>query len=366
VRGVGHVFKSAFRWVFGSPLPPVVVKKKRILSIDGGGIRGIIAGQVLVALEKKLQKRSGNPDARLADYFDFFAGTSTGGILTCLYLCPSEDDARKARYSAEEAIGLYIKNGFEIFKLSIWKKLSNPEGIIHEIYNVIELEKLLKKYFGTVKLSTLLKPCLITSFNINKRTPHFFAQHEAVKFGDPSDFFVCDVCRATTAAPTYFETALIKSMSDVSYPLVDGGVFANNPAMCAYSEVQNAKGFPSTKDMFIVSIGTNVSKRPLQINNAIGWGTIAWSRPMIDLMMTTASETVDFYLKKIFAAQGNDQNYIRIQPGSFHKAKPRIDNASPQNIQALIEVGNITAMDYSEELDRIVDVLMDGSDPVEF
>ena len=84
MRGVGHVFKSAFRWVFGSPLPPAVVKKKRILSIDGGGIRGIIAGQVLVALEKKLQKRSGNPDARLADYFDFFAGTSTGGILTCL------------------------------------------------------------------------------------------------------------------------------------------------------------------------------------------------------------------------------------------------------------------------------------------
>jgi uncharacterized protein len=366
VRGVGHVFKSAVRRVFGSPLPPAVVKKKKVLSIDGGGIRGIIAGQVLIALEKKLQKRSGDPEARLADYFDFFAGTSTGGILTCLYLCPSEDDARKARYSAEEAIGLYVKNGFEIFKLSIWKKLSNPEGIIHEIYNVIELEKLLKKYFGAVKLSKLLKPCLITSFNINKRTPHFFAQHEAVKFGDSSDFFVCDVCRATTAAPTYFETALIKSMSDVSYPLVDGGVFANNPAMCAYSEVQNAKGFPLTKDMFIVSIGTNVSKRPLQINNAIGWGSIAWSRPMIDLMMTTASETVDFYLKKIFSAQDNDQNYIRIQPHSFHKAKPRIDNASPQNIQALIEVGNITAMDYSDELDRIVDVLMEGSDPLEF
>ena len=64
----------------------------RILSIDGGGIRGILPGQILVALEEKLQKKSKNEAARIADYFDLVAGTSTGGILTCLYLCPGEKD----------------------------------------------------------------------------------------------------------------------------------------------------------------------------------------------------------------------------------------------------------------------------------
>jgi hypothetical protein len=67
---------------------------KKILSLDGGGIRGIIPGQILVALEAKLQKKSNNPDARIADYFDFFAGTSTGGILTCILLCPSVTDPK--------------------------------------------------------------------------------------------------------------------------------------------------------------------------------------------------------------------------------------------------------------------------------
>ena len=75
---------------------------KKILSIDGGGIRGLIPGQVLVALEKKLQQKTNDPDARIASYFDFFAGTSTGGILTCLLLCPDENNPQKPKFSAEE------------------------------------------------------------------------------------------------------------------------------------------------------------------------------------------------------------------------------------------------------------------------
>ena len=62
----------------------------RILSIDGGGIRGIIPGTVIAALEKRLQDLANNETVRISDYFDLLAGTSTGGILTCLYLCPSK------------------------------------------------------------------------------------------------------------------------------------------------------------------------------------------------------------------------------------------------------------------------------------
>lgn len=65
-------------------------RKLRILSIDGGGIRAVLPAMVLAALEEKIQNESGNPDARIVDYFDFFAGTSAGGILISLYLTPCE------------------------------------------------------------------------------------------------------------------------------------------------------------------------------------------------------------------------------------------------------------------------------------
>ncbi|MCA9486820.1 MAG: patatin-like phospholipase family protein, partial [Nanoarchaeota archaeon] len=67
-------------------------KKVRILSLDGGGIRGIIPGEILAVLEEKIQKKTGNPQARLSSYFDLVAGTSTGGILALGLLCPQEED----------------------------------------------------------------------------------------------------------------------------------------------------------------------------------------------------------------------------------------------------------------------------------
>jgi len=86
-------------------------KPFRILSIDGGGIRGILPGQLLVELEKKLQTISGNSSARIADYFDMIAGTSTGGILTCLYLYPDKKNPSRPLFTAKEAVDLYLENG---------------------------------------------------------------------------------------------------------------------------------------------------------------------------------------------------------------------------------------------------------------
>jgi uncharacterized protein len=339
---------------------------KKILSIDGGGIRGIIPGQVLIALEKKLQAQSGNPKASLANYFDFFAGTSTGGILTCIYLCPSAADPTQARFSAQEAVDLYVENGDEIFDVPLWKKIQSANGTLDEKYDATELENSLQYYFGDLRLSQLLKPCLIPAYDIKRRTAHFFAQHDFATKGEGKDFLVRDVCRATSAAPTYFETALVKSLSNISYPLVDGGVFANNPALCAYSEVRNALGDPTAKDMFIVSIGTGSENKPYEYKSAKNWGAIGWIRPIIDIMMAGASETTHYHLTKMFSAGGNSKNYVRIQPASLGDAQPDMDDARRGNIQALVEVGIETAQNCTAELDRIVDILLEGNDPVQF
>lgn len=339
---------------------------KKILSIDGGGIRGIIPGQVMVSLERKLQNRTGNPDARLADFFDFFAGTSTGGILSCICLCPSEEDPTKARFSAQDAVNLYMNHGEEIFDVDFWKRLRSGRGYLDEKYEEFALEKYLKNYFGDLKLSELLKPCLIPAYDIDRRETHFFAQHDRAIKGEGCDFLVRDVCRATSAAPTYFETALVKSCSGVSYPLIDGGVFANNPALCAYSEVRNAKDNPTAGEMFLVSIGTGSKHTSYDYKKAQDWGAVGWIQPLIDIMMAGASETTDYHLSRMFSARNKRDSYIRIQPSRMGSASLDMDNASKENLAALAEVGIETSENCSEELDRIVEVLLEGVDPVVF
>ena len=315
----------------------------RILSIDGGGIRGILPGQILVALEGKLQEKSRKPEAKIADYFDLIAGTSTGGILTCLYLCP------QPRFSASEAVDLYLNRGDDIFDVSLWQRLSSGGGLWDEKYSEDELEDILREHFGNLKLSELRKPCLITSYNIRDRKPHFFKQHKAKKDRN-RDFLVRDVARATSAAPTYFEVPRVTSLSEKRYPLIDGGVFANNPALCAYAEARTL-GY-TAKDMLILSLGTGEVKKRYRYREAKDWGLAGWSRPVLDIMMSGVAETVDFQLKQIFASVDSSSQYERIQP-ELAGAKPEMDNATDWNLEALKKAGQQCAKDKDSVLDQI-------------
>jgi patatin-like phospholipase/acyl hydrolase len=335
----------------------------RILSIDGGGIRGIIPGQVLLTLEEKLKKVTGNTDTRIADHFDLVAGTSTGGILTCIYLCPDlgGNDPSRPRFSAQEAVDLYLDRGDDIFDVSLWKKMTSGAGAFDEIYDASELEETLDDYLDDIKLSQLLKPCLITAYNLKKRSTHFFTQHDA-KLHNKNDFFVKDVARATSAAPVFFEAARIKSLSKVPYPLIDGGVFANNPTMCAYAEARKKlPGNPFAKDMAILSIGTGtLGKQAYNHKEVKDWGAVSWIKPLLDIMMSGVSETVDYQLQQIFDTlqpPNTSKQYLRIN-GSLENANPSMDDASQDNLIALKEDGTIIAEKHDKELDNFVQYLI--------
>jgi patatin-like phospholipase/acyl hydrolase len=339
-------------------------KLTRILSIDGGGIRGILPGQILVALEQKLQKRTNNPQVRIADYFDLVAGTSTGGILSCIYLTPDKTNPQKALFTAKDAVNLYLEYGTKIFSVSWQKKLLSMGGISDEIYTEKPLEELLLSYFGDLELKNLLKPCLITSYDVHDSKAYFFRQHEA-RTTEGRNFFVKDIARATSAAPTYFEAADVMSFSEVHYPLIDGGVFANNPALCAYAE---ARGFdfgegrnkPSAEGMVLFSIGTGSAvKRKLEHKNIRNWGVLEWIRPMIDIMMSGVSQTVHYQLKQIFGSVGKPDQYIRIEP-ELHNANADMDDASPKNLKALKEAGIRSAESEENDmkLNKVVELLL--------
>lgn len=334
----------------------------RILSIDGGGIRGIVPAAVLARLEKKLQKASGNPKARLADYFDFMAGTSTGGIITCGLLTPLRKNSKRPRYTAEDLMNLYMENGGDIFHVPLLHKLTSVGGVIEEKYPSTGLIKALKKYFGNVQLSQLLRPCLVTAYNVEERYGHFFTQHDAaVRKG--YDFYVRDVARATSAAPTYFECSRVTSMTNKDYPLIDGGVFVNNPALCAYAESRQVfgskKNVLASKNMIILSLGTGTTSESYPFEKVKNWGTAQWVKPLISIMMSGVNATTDFQLKQIFEAGGASGQYFRIQQPVPHDVDVAMDNATPKNLKALKRFGKVMAKNYDQQLNEVVKLLME-------
>jgi patatin-like phospholipase/acyl hydrolase len=323
----------------------------KVLSIDGGGIRGIIPGQVLVSIEKKLQEKTNNPNARIADYFDMIAGTSTGGILTIAHLCPHDGEKNRPKFNAQEVVDIYLEKGGKIFSASWWSKKIGK--FFDEEYSAKELENVLKEKFGDIKLSQLIKPCLITSYDIKRRKGHFFTQHNAVN--DSSyDFYVKDIARATSAAPTYFECANVSSLTGVYYPLIDGGVFVNNPTLCAYAEVR--KKFNKTaKEMAILSLGTGFVRKPYDYNKAKNWGAAEWLKPLIDIMMSGVADVVDYQIKQMYDAVKAPEQYLRINTEIPIDVSSEMDDVSEKNLQALKALGIETAEKNSDVINNFIE-----------
>ena len=332
----------------------------RILSIDGGGIRGIIPGQILVVLEKKLQAKTGNESARLGDYFDMVAGTSTGALLSAAYVCP--DANGRPKYSAKEAVNFYLEDGDEIFDVGFWRSVTSARGLTDEKYSAKELERVMREAFGDIKLSELLKPTCFVSYDIRERIPVIFTQHDAAENGP--DFLVRDLLRGSTAAPTYFETARIYSLAPnrKKHVLVDGGMVANDPTLCAYAEAINFDGVNGLKDMTIVSLGTGKELRKYSYSDVKDWGPLGWAKPSIDIALEGGPQMTDYYMKQMAETVENPK-YYRIQP-KLYDASPDLDNASTGNLAALRDAGDRNAVEYDEMLDEIADALIPGGERI--
>jgi len=333
---------------------------KRILSIDGGGMRGIIPGMFLVAIEEKIKTATGDRDAHLFDYFDFFAGTSTGGILTSILLCPADGDPAKPKYTAKQALDIYLEHGTEIFSASKSCRFLSRLGLVSELYDDAVFKKILEDYFGDKKLSELLRPCIITAYNIELRKNHLFRQQKAISHREPRDFYLRDVCRATSAAPTYFSVAEIFSLSGTRYPLVDGGVFAHNPALSALLEVIKTYNTYHINDIWILSLGTGISKTPYNYEDFKKKWAISVGPALVDIMGSSSAESVDYFLRQLFRSVNKSGNYIRIEPTDLSSINPSMDAASSRNIQKTVALGDRLISEHECLLDRIVAELVQG------
>ena len=346
------------------------MKKVRILSIDGGGIRGIIPATIINYIEKQLQLRTNNPSARIADFFDLIAGTSTGGILCCIYLAPNigeeENASFSSRFSAEEALDFYVKEGYTIFnasKKSNWTRLWGLSNATE--FRADNIEKLFKDKFADLLIENLIKPCIITTYDMKSRCSYFFNSREPAEL--QRRFFVRDVARSTSAAPTYFSPAKIKNvLTKEEMVNIDGGVFANNPSMCAYAEARNTDFpelevyKPSAKDMLILSLGTGGGSFTLpDVTKSAKWGVLNWAKSIPEIMMDGSIDTVAFQMKEIFETlkSGADKNsYLRVDvPNDSKIYSPDMSDASSVNIQKLKSAGELTLEHFKNEIDEFID-----------
>lgn len=309
---------------------------KMILSLDGGGIRGIITATILAHLEESVRRISGNEDIRISDCFDLLSGTSTGGILVCLYLTPSVENPSRPRYTALQIRDFYRDMGPVLFKRSFFYRISSGFGLFKSRYSEENISVYCKKYFGDCWISQVINDCLVTSYEMDNRKALLFSRYNVLKYGDTADYRLADIARATSAAPTYFSPAKISARDNTQRHLVDGGVYANNPAMCAFVEAVKLWPDTSVKDYFMVSVGTGKAEKSYQWEKTHKYGYLRWLEPVIDILTSSVSETVDFQMRQLFSANCVPDRYIRMEPPLLN-SDSRMDNVSAKNILALMD-----------------------------
>ncbi len=314
----------------------------RVLAIDGGGIRGIIPALVLAKLEEHTGKRT-------HELFDLIAGTSTGGILA-LGLTKPDPTGRGSEHRAIDLFDLYASEGPRIFRRSPWHTTVSLFGLVEEKYPADGIDGVLESYFGDTMLADALRDVFVTSYDLESRQPFFFRSSKAGQ-RDDHNFPMRLAARATSAAPTYFEPLRLEGKDSARriYSLIDGGIYANNPSMCAYVEARGLH--PDADDFIVLSLGTGEATRPITHEEAASWGLAQWARPILGLAFDGASDTTDYQLQKVLDTFGNS-HHLRLQV-ELTDAKDDMDDASNTNVQALKRVAHKLIDEYSNELEAI-------------
>ena len=288
----------------------------RILSLDGGGVRGLVTATWLAALESA----TGRP-AR--ETFDLVAGSSTGAILAAA--------VAQGRPAAEIA-ALYARDAAAIFPPALprwWDRFlrSFRQGLSAPRYSGKGLDRVLSREFGERTLGELPVRTLVTSYDTWGREPVVFKSWKAEHAGQP----VWAVCRASCSAPGYFPAQVLK-LGDRRRPLIDGGIVANNPSACALAEgwkISKALG-RDPADMLLASFGTGEATRPIGLDQAREWGPLEWAIPVIGTLFDGASDAAHYIVRQIL----DEDRYFRFQ-APLDTALDDLDGASAANLAAL-------------------------------
>jgi uncharacterized protein len=303
-------------------------KPFNILSIDGGGIKGLYSAVILSEFEKKY----GN----INKFFNLICGTSTGGIIAL---------ALAAGIPAQRIVQLYTEEGPKIFhyKDPVSRFMQGLKQVVFSSkYNDETLKNALIDVFGDKRIKDCKNIVLIPTSNITQGTPCIIkSDHQPTLYRDGNHKLV-DVALATAAAPTYFPIQEIETMPDLQF--ADGGLFSNNPSLHgiqeAYHYYINQKEY-EYNTFNLLSISTLhehfAFKRKLKIRNR---SFLLWRKDLLSLMMDLQSISTHYHIEYLNTSLKG--NYIRVESEHLTKQESKLielDKATEKSINLLTEKG---------------------------
>ncbi|KVI06666.1 Acyl transferase/acyl hydrolase/lysophospholipase [Cynara cardunculus var. scolymus] len=324
-----------------------------ILSIDGGGVRGIIPSVILNFLETELQKLDGE-NARLADYFDVISGTSTGGLVSAMLTVPNEEN--RPLFAAKDITNFYLEHCPRIFPHD-----SNPFGHAEKViraltgpkYDGVYLHELIQETVGNIRLHETLTNVVIPTFDIKRMQPTIFSSYQKtidelemfqLKKNPSLDAMLSDICIGTSAAPTYlpshtFETQDSEGKLLGEFNLIDGGITGGSIDFFPIKPTEYGR-------FLVLSLGTGSPKyeEKYDANTSSSWGVFGWlassgSTPLIDVFTQSSGDMVDYHISTVFQALHSGENYLRVQDDTLSGDLASMDLTTEKNLEDLVNVG---------------------------
>ncbi|WVZ16608.1 hypothetical protein V8G54_009590 [Vigna mungo] len=334
-----------------------------VLSIDGGGIRGILPATVLDYLDKALKAK--DPNADLAHYFDVIGGSSTGGLITAMLATPSPHDPTRAAFTPAQIVEFYKQNGPHIFNQSTGT-LFGPQFDGKFLHNII------REVVKDTRLSQTLTNVVIPTFDIKTQKPVIFSNYK-LENAPYLNALLSDICISTSAAPTFLPPYYFEN-DGVEFNMIDGGVAAGNPTQAIISEVLQHNVYPK---FLVLSLGTGTEKnnQTLDAERAAKWSALHWLGPIIGFFNRVPATMTEYYLESLFSQPGD--TYLRIEEYDLNPAFSNLVNVTPESMKGLEDTGkqllhenvvklNLDTFDLyklqqknSEALDRIAYILVE-------
>ena len=307
----------------------------RVLAIDGGGMRGLIPARVIARLEELISAEAGE-ERRLADCFHLIAGTSTGGLIALGLTAPDPASPGRPRLRGTDLVNLYLDEGPRIFGDTLHKLISLG-GWIAPKHSPKELERALRERFGETRLRDALRELLVTSYDMAEPGPHFFKRWRA-RQSDDGDVTMVEVGMSTAAAPTYLPSRGLGGRA-----LIDGGVFAANPAVAGVVEALKRRADEphdlSPGDLLLVSLGTGQHEVGHRQSEVRRWGRIGWIWPrrhdpaLISAFLDGQSDSAHHWAEILLNREPGGRRYYRFQ-ARLSEGTP-LDDARPQALELL-------------------------------
>ncbi|MEH1785940.1 MAG: patatin-like phospholipase family protein [Nostoc sp.] len=344
----------------------------RILTLDGGGVRGIVAARILQQVEQEI--RNQGKGEFLHEYFDLIAGTSTGSILT---------GGIAVGKTSDELIQLYRDRGKDIFPPDRKERYKNFPSIIRSILEVFSASKyshegitnVLKDAYSYTRIKDIEKPIiLILAYDTLYRNTTFFTNCHP-DLGDRwyDDCYLWEICTASASAPTFFppyklEPVDKQKFGDWEFPHIDGGVSANNPSLAALSLVMRVSQSSVPReikeqykldnlrleDISILSIGTGQTGEPYQYEQIKNWRGLDWVKNLTNIFMEPTSEIGSTICRQIMGGY-DSKRYLRLQfdLNETFKSKPEETYRDPRIVLPPEDRTNrFTGEKVTEEIDN--------------